>query len=128
MSEPETTPDATATSAPMTVDAYVQGFPDGPRQVLEQVAAALRRAVPGGEEKIRYGMPAIMFSDRYGIHFAGWKKHVGLYPVGELEPDLEAEVASHRAKKDTVQFFYQDPVPYDLIERVARALAARHRA
>jgi len=126
MSEPETTPDATATSAPTTVDAYVRGFPDGPRQVLEQVAAALRRAVPGGEEKIRYGMPAIMFADRYGIHFAGWKKHVGLYPVGELEPDLEAEVAPHRAKKDTVQFFYQDPVPYDLIERVARALAARH--
>ena len=126
MSEPETTPTDQATSAPTTVDAYVQGFPDGPRQVLEQVAAALRRAVPGGEEKIRYGMPAIMFSGRYGIHFAGWKKHVGLYPVGELDPALEAEVAPHRAKKDTVQFFYKDPVPYDLIERVARALAARH--
>jgi uncharacterized protein YdhG (YjbR/CyaY superfamily) len=126
MSDPETTPTDQATSAPTTVDAYVQGFPDGPRQVLEQVAAALRRAVPGGEEKIRYGMPAIMFSGRYGIHFAGWKKHVGLYPVGELDPDLEAEVAPHRAKKDTVQLFYKDPVPYDLIERVARALAARH--
>ncbi|KRF42591.1 hypothetical protein ASH01_17400 [Terrabacter sp. Soil811] len=140
MSEPETTPDTTpdtttdttpdaeAPGAPTTVDAYVHGFPDGPRQVLEQVHAALRRAVPGGEEKIRYGMPAIMFADRYGIHFAGWKKHVGLYPVGELDPDLEAEIAPHRAAKDTVQFFYKDPVPYDLIERVARALAARHRA
>ena len=126
MSEPVTTPEPTATSAPTSVDAYVQGFPEGPRQVLEQVAAALRRSVPGGEEKIRYGMPAIMFAGRYGIHFAGWKKHVGLYPVGELEPDLEAEVAPHRAGKDTVQFFYKDPVPYDLIERVARALAARH--
>ena len=80
----------------------------------------------GGEEKIRYGMPAVMFADRYGIHFAGWKKHVGLYPVGELDPDLEAEIAPHRATKDTVQFFYEDPVPYDLIERVARALAAGH--
>jgi len=130
MSEPETTPetssDAEGGGAPTTVDAYIHGFPDGPRQVLEQVRAALRRAVPGGEEKIRYGMPAVMFADRYGIHFAGWKKHVGLYPVGELDPELEAEVAPHRAKKDTVQFFYKDPVPYDLIERVARALAARH--
>ena len=81
-----------------------------------------------GEEKIRYGMPAVMFADRYGIHFAGCKKHVGLYPVGELDPDLEAEVAPHRAKKDTVHFFYADGVPYDLIERIARALAARHLA
>jgi uncharacterized protein YdhG (YjbR/CyaY superfamily) len=134
MSEPESTPEATtetsgdaeATGAPTAVDAYIDGFPEGPRQVLQQVHAALRRAVPGGEEKIRYGMPAIMFADRYGIHFAGWKKHVGLYPVGELDPDLEAEIGPHRASKDTVQFFYKDPVPYDLIERVARALAARH--
>src|SRR3954464_11854607 len=128
MSEPETTPTTTGTGTPTTVEAYVSGFPDGPREVLEQVHAALRRAGPDGEEKIRYGMPAIMFADRYGLHFAGWKKHVGLYPVGELDPDLEAEVAPHRAKKDTVQFFYKDPVPYDLIERIARALAARHTA
>jgi uncharacterized protein YdhG (YjbR/CyaY superfamily) len=128
MSEAETTPATKATAAPTTVTAYVDGFPEGQREVLVQVRAALRRAVPGGEEKIRYGMPAIMFTDRYGIHFAGWKKHVGLYPVGELDPALEAEIAPHRAAKDTVQFFYKDPVPYDLIERVARALAERHRA
>lgn len=126
MSEAETTPTVKATAAPTSVTAYVHGFPEGQREVLEQVRAALLRAVPGGEEKIRYGMPAVMFGDRYGIHFAGWKKHVGLYPVGELDPDLEAEVAPHRATKDTVRFFYADGVPYDLIERVARALASRH--
>jgi len=126
MSEARTTPATKAAAAPTTVTAYLDGFPEGQRAVLVQVRAALRRAVPGGEEKIRYGMPAVMFTDRYGIHFAGWKKHVGLYPVGELDPDLEAEVAPHRAKKDTVQFFYADGVPYDLIERIARALAARH--
>ena len=128
MSEQDTTPTTEGADSPTTVDAYVAGFPDGPRQVLEQVRDALQRALPGAEEKIRYGMPALMFRDRYGIHFAGWKKHVGLYPVGELDPVLEAEVAPHRAKKDTVQFFYKDPVPYDLIERVAAALAARHSA
>ena len=126
MSEAAPTPTTKATAAPTTVTAYLEGFPEGQRDVLEQVRAALLRAVPGGEEKIRYGMPAVMFTDRYGIHFAGWKKHVGLYPVGELDPDLEAEVTPHRAKKDTVQFFYADGVPYDLIERIARALAARH--
>jgi len=109
-----------------TVDEYVAGFPDGPRQVLEQVCATLRAALPGAEEKIRYGMPALMFADRYGLHFAGWKKHVGLYPVGALDPELEAQIAPYRASKDTVQFFYDKPVPYELIGRVAAALAARH--
>ena len=110
-----------------TVDEYVAGFPDGPRQVLEQVCATLRAALPGAEEKIRYGMPALMFADRYGLHFAGWKKHVGLYPVGPLDPELEERIAPYRASKDTVQFFYDKPVPYELIGRVAAALAARHR-
>jgi uncharacterized protein YdhG (YjbR/CyaY superfamily) len=121
-----TAPATKGTAAPTSVTAYLDGFPAEQREVLEQVRAAILRAVPGGEEKIRYGMPAVMFDGRYGLHFAGWKKHVGLYPVGELDPDLEAEVAPHRAAKDTVQLFYDDPVPYDLVERIARALAARH--
>ena len=89
-----------------------------PRRSAGRCPAARRRSATACRRSCSAG--------RYGIHFAGWKKHVGLYPVGELDPDLEAEVAPHRAKKDTVQFFYKDPVPYDLIERVARALAARH--
>src|SRR6188472_1610692 len=99
-----------------SIDDYVASFPDGPREILERVRDAVRRGAPGSEEKIRYGMPALMFRDRYGLHFAGWKKHVGLYPVAVLDGELEELVAPHRAAKDTVQFFYAEPVPYDLIE------------
>jgi len=109
-----------------SIDDYVASFPDGPREILERVRDAVRRGAPGSEEKIRYGMPALMFRDRYGLHFAGWKKHVGLYPVAVFDGELEEQVAPHRAAKDTVQFFYKDPVPYDLIERITRELASRH--
>ncbi|GAA1476248.1 iron chaperone [Nocardioides aestuarii] len=113
---------------PETVDDYLAGFPDDIRPVLAEVAAAIRRALPGAEERIRYGMPAFMFPGRsYGLHFAGWKKHVGLYPVATLDPGLETEVAPHRAAKDTVRFFYRDGVPYDLVERIAAGLAVHHR-
>ena len=115
--------------APETVEDYLAGFPDDTRDILTEVAAAIRRALPDAEERIRYGMPAFMFAGRrYGVHFAGWKKHVGLYPVAPLDPDLEAEVAPYRAQKDTVRFVYRDGVPYDLVERIAAALAAQHRA
>ena len=115
--------------APATVDEYVAGFPDGAREILAEVAAAIRRALPGAEERIRYGMPAFMFEgERYGLHFAGWKRHVGLYPVAVLAPGLEAEVAPHRTGKDTVQFRYRDGVPYDLVERMAAALSELHTA
>ncbi len=71
-------------------------------------------------------MPAIMFAGRYGLHYAGWKRHLGLYPVGELPARLEAEVAPFRAKKDSVNFPYAQGVPHELIGRIAAALAAKH--
>lgn len=110
--------------APTSVDEYVAGFPPEVQVILTQVRAALRRSLPDAEERIRYGMAAFMLGGRYGLHFAGWKEHVGLYPVPALPADLEREVAPYRTTKDTVRFRYRDPIPYDLIERIAAAVTA----
>ncbi len=93
------------------------------REVLERVRAAIHAGVPGGEEKVRYGMAAVMLGGRYAIHFAGWKHHVGLYPVPAFDDPLEQEVAPYRSKKDTVNFPYAKPVPYDLITRMSAEIA-----
>jgi uncharacterized protein YdhG (YjbR/CyaY superfamily) len=112
------------TSTPATIDDYIATFPDDVRPLLHGVRGAIRAALPGAEERIRYGMPAVMLNERYAIHFAGWKKHIGLYPVSVLPDDLEGEVARYRTHKDTVRFLYAEPVPYDLIERVSAELAS----
>ncbi len=44
------------------------------------------RRVPGSGETIRYQMPCATLGDRYLIHYAGWKKHIGLYPVPVAGP------------------------------------------
>src|SRR3954452_10416067 len=107
-------------TAPATVDEYLAGLPDDAREIVSGVCDAVRRGIPGAEERIRYAMPAFMFpGGRYALHVGGWKQHVGLYPVGELPPELEAEVSEYRSKKDSVTFVYARPVPLDLIERVA---------
>jgi uncharacterized protein YdhG (YjbR/CyaY superfamily) len=108
------------------VDDYIAGFPAEVQEILNEVRAAIHRGVPHAAEKIRYGMPAIMIGGRYAIHFAGWKKHVGIYPVAILDPRLEAEVTVFRKAKDSVNFPYTQPIPYELIERIAAALDAKH--
>jgi uncharacterized protein YdhG (YjbR/CyaY superfamily) len=113
------------TDQPTTIEQYLATFPEEVQVILGEVLAALRRALPDATETIRYGMPALMLQGRHGIHFAGWKTHVGLYPVPRLEPALEAEVAPYRTHKDTVRFLYRDPLPTDLVERIAAAVAAR---
>ncbi|MEH3053920.1 MAG: DUF1801 domain-containing protein [Patulibacter minatonensis] len=114
------------TPKPTTIDEHLASAPPGVRATLDSVRATLLEAVPDAEERFRYGMPAIMFGGRYGLHYAGWKHHLGLYPVGELPEPLASEIAPFRAKKDSVTFRYADGVPLDLIARVAAALAAKH--
>lgn len=101
-----------------TVDAYIASFPEDVQRILSKVRDAIRSHVPGGEERIRYGMPAVMLGGRYAVHFAGWKHHVGLYPIPRADAALEAQLAPYRAAKDSVNFPYSKPIPYELIERV----------
>ena len=108
-----------------SVDEYIASFPPDRQAVLQGIRAAIHRGVPDADEKIRYGMPAIMLGGRYAIHFAGWKKHIGLYPGPTFDEPLESEVAPHRSEKDSVTFPWTEPVPVDLIERMSAVIAQR---
>ena len=107
------------------VDEYIASFPSDVRPVLESVRAAIHAGMPGCSETIRYGMPAVMMAHRYGLHFAGWKKHIGMYPVPVLDGDLEPAVAPYRSSKDGLSFRYVDELPSELITRIAAAVAER---
>ena len=111
-----------------TIDEYIDARPPEIQAILRDVRRILHEAVPGAEEKIRYDMPAIMLGGRYAIHFAAWKKHLGLYPVPVAEEPLESEIAPYRTAKDTVRFFYAKPIPYELITRIAEFVAARRQS
>jgi len=108
------------------IDDYISGFPAETRALLADVRAALLRAVPGGEEKIRYGMPSVLLGGRYAIHYAAWKKHLGIYPVSTAPEELERQIAPFRSGKDSVNFPYSAPVPIDLVERIAAFLVRHH--
>jgi len=108
-----------------TVEGYISSFDGEQREMLERVRSIILDALPGAEEKVRYEMPAVMLGGSYAIHYAAWKKHLGLYPVPVLDDSLERELAPYRAAKDSVNFVYSQPIPYPLIERVVAAIVAR---
>lgn len=112
---------------PDSVDAYIASFPPDVQPVLTAVRGAIRAGAPDADETVRYGMAAFMLGGRYAIHFAGWKRHVGLYPVPRLDEPLEAEIGPYRAAKDSVNFPYAEPIPLDLITRVAAEIARMRR-
>ena len=106
------------------IDDYIGRFPTEVQQMLRGVRQAIREGSGGGEERIRYGMPAIDTGGGYWLHFAGWKNHVGLYPVARGDDDFEEAIAPYRAAKDSVNFLYSKPIPFDLITRIAQHVRA----
>ena len=109
---------------PTTVDAYIAAFEPAIAERLQQVRAAILAEVPQPEERMRYGIAAVMLGGRYALHFAGWRKHIGLYPVPPLPEELESEIAPLRSGKDTVNLKHRDPLPVELVGRVAAAIVA----
>jgi uncharacterized protein YdhG (YjbR/CyaY superfamily) len=81
--------------------------------------------VPGAEETISYQIPTVTLEGRYLVYFAGWKKHISIYPVPPLDETLEQEVDPHRSGKDTLRFSLNEPIPYELIGRVAATMRER---
>jgi uncharacterized protein YdhG (YjbR/CyaY superfamily) len=103
---------------PATADEYVATFPGDIQEALKCLRGTIYETIPEATETIRYGMPAVMLNGHYVVHYAAWKKHIGLYPIPPMPADLEPEVAPHRSTKDTMRLPHGSPVPTELVRRV----------
>ncbi|MET1043223.1 MAG: DUF1801 domain-containing protein [Microbacteriaceae bacterium] len=109
---------------PETVDEYIRAFPAEVQPLLEQVRQDILHMAPEAEESISYGMPTLSIGGQYLVYFAGWKRHIALYAIPTLSPDLERAIAPYRSDKDTVKFPLAQPIPHELIRRVVGELLA----
>lgn len=107
------------------VDAYIADFPPAVRERLTRLRRVIGEHLPGGHEVVRYGMPAVMVGERYGLHFAGWKQHVALYPVPAFDGGLEERVAPYRSGKDSVRFRHSQELPDDLVGEICDEILRR---
>ncbi len=102
------------------VDEYLDNFSSETRQRLDTIRAMIREAIPDGEETISYGIPTIKIEGKYVIYFAGYEKHVSLYPLPRAE-ELQDQIKPYIAGKGTLKFPLNKPLPLDLIKKVIRA-------
>ena len=115
-----------------SIEEYVAGFPEDVaqrlRQLREVIVAEVTRALgTPPEERVRYGIAAVMLDERGALHYAGWKHHIGLYPVHLLSEALEAEVAPLRVAKDSVKLLHSRPLPLDLVRRITAEVVIHYR-
>jgi uncharacterized protein YdhG (YjbR/CyaY superfamily) len=112
-------------NVPKSVDEYIAAQPEAVRAKLEQVRAAIRKAVPDAVEGIGYRMPGYKLYGKPMLYFAGFKEHYSLFAAsGTFFAALEDELRGYELRKGTVQFPLTQPVPVKLISRIAKLRAA----
>jgi uncharacterized protein YdhG (YjbR/CyaY superfamily) len=110
---------------PNSVDEYISAQPEVLRQKLEQVRAAIQRAVPEAQEVIGYGMPGYKLKGKPLLYFAGFKQHYSLFAAsGTFFASLEEELRDYEQRKGTIHFSLDKPVPEQLIRQIAKLRAA----
>jgi uncharacterized protein YdhG (YjbR/CyaY superfamily) len=112
-----------AQSPPKTIDEYIASYPPDVQEILQKIRRTVRGAVPDAEETISYRMPAFR-KKKILIYFAAFKNHVGLYPPVKGDAALLKAVAPYAGEKGNLRFPLDQPIPYELIERIVKLRAA----
>jgi uncharacterized protein YdhG (YjbR/CyaY superfamily) len=106
-------------TAPKDIDEYIAGFPDDVQETLEKIRMTIRKAAPDAEETIKYQMPTFTLKGNL-VHFAAYKKHIGLYPAPTGNEKFKKELSVYRGAKSSVRFPLNRPVPLDLISKIVK--------
>ncbi|HET7541183.1 MAG TPA: DUF1801 domain-containing protein [Polyangiaceae bacterium] len=112
-----------------SVAEYLSTLPKQARAKLAQVRAAIRKAVPQGEEGISYQIACLKLEGSAVLFFAGWKEHYSLYPASkQVVAAFARELAHYELRKGTIRFPLAEPVPTRLIAGIAKLRAQETRA
>lgn len=104
---------------------YIAAATPGARVILLQVQAVVEAALPGITRCISYNMPAYR-AGKVFFYFAAFQRHLGVYPPVTQDAALIQSLSPFRNEKGNLAFPYRDPIPYELIGRVAVALAREY--
>ena len=102
-----------------TINGYISQFPADVQAILQEVRTTVSSVAPEAKETISYLMPAFKLHGML-VYFAAWAKHIGLYPPISGDIKLEKAVARYAGPKGNLQFPLDEPIPYDLIQRIVK--------
>lgn len=102
-----------------SIDEYIAAFPEGVKDLLEEMRAVIKDAAPEAQEKISYQMPTFFLKGNL-VHFGAFKNHIGFYPAPNGIAEFEQELSTYQRSKGAVQFPMDKPLPKELITRIVK--------
>lgn len=102
------------------VDEYISSYPEEVRERLKIIREIIREEAPEATERICMKMPTYDYKGKWLVHFAGYEKHIGLYPQPEGIIEFKDDLKGYKTSKGTVQFPHNRELPEGLIREIVR--------
>jgi uncharacterized protein YdhG (YjbR/CyaY superfamily) len=103
---------------PTTIAGYIRGAPREGQPHLRRLYAILKSVVPEADEAIKWGVPFFV-EPRFLFAFSAHKAHLSFAPTAAVLEYFGKELEKHKTTKNFLQIPYNEPLPEDLIRRIA---------
>ena len=109
------------------IAAHIARFPLHAQVQLKELHVFIDSKVPDMTQKMGYGIPTFQLQGKNFIHYAGYSKHIGLYPGSKAIAHfaVEFEARGYKYSKGAVQFPIIQALPLDLILEILTYLLNR---
>jgi len=117
-----------AGSGPASIDEYIRAAPPEGQPHLRRLRALLKSVAPDAQETIKWGTPFFV-EPRFLFAFSAHKAHLSFTPTAAGLAPFQKELQGHKTTKGMLQVRYDQPLPEDLIRKIAehRARTVRER-
>lgn len=103
-----------------TVEEYIKDLPKEAAARIRVIRKLAKKVAPQADEVISYNIPTLKIDGKYVVYFAGFEKHVSIYPYSESMGLTTAEIKKYRKGKGTLQFKNDEKLPLILIQKIVK--------
>ncbi len=103
-----------------SIDEYLKRLDDCVRERVIDLRAKIHEIVPEAEDSMGYGVLAVRYRGKVLLYYAGFKKHVGLYPNSDAIEKFRDELTHYPTSKGTIRFPLHEEMPWKLLEKIIR--------
>lgn len=101
-----------------SVDSYIKSQPVNVQERLVEMRKIVKQLAPDAVESISYDMPAYKLNGKPLVYFAGFKEHIGFYPIPSGVEAFKKDFVDYKTTKGGIQLPLNKPLPTDLIKKV----------
>jgi uncharacterized protein YdhG (YjbR/CyaY superfamily) len=109
----------------VSVAEYVASLNPVSMKAITRVRKLVKQNVPGSRELISYNIPAFAVKKTF-LYCAAFKSHIGIFPPVKGNAPLQRVLEPYSNEKGNLRFPLNEPIPFALIGRVAKALAKQY--